>query len=87
MLVGVILFVVLGLKELGYIKRWSYCGAEQVENIQEDMEEDSDVTAEKKRVRRMTPGKIQATNLVVTEMSKHYKDFQAVKSLNFAVDE
>ncbi|XP_058116459.1 phospholipid-transporting ATPase ABCA3-like [Anopheles ziemanni] len=47
---------------------------------------DSDVRAEKLRVRSLTDGEIAANNLVLRDVTKYYKKFLAVNQLSLAVE-
>ncbi|XP_065093705.1 phospholipid-transporting ATPase ABCA3-like [Ochlerotatus camptorhynchus] len=50
------------------------------------VDEDSDVTAEKKRVQAMPPTELNQYNLVMKDLTKYYKSFQAVNNLSVAID-
>lgn len=86
---GLVLIVILFLKELRvfdglfYRSRKIYTGPSPPETEDEVM--DSDVRAEKDRIKAMGPEDIRNNNLVVKSMTKFYKNHLAVNQLCLAV--
>ncbi|XP_055711669.1 phospholipid-transporting ATPase ABCA3 isoform X3 [Phlebotomus papatasi] len=90
-LVGVIMFVVLLLKETRVLEGIFYRGKKVLMNpIPETEEEggllDDDVRVEKERVREMSLTDIEKHNLVLKDMTKYYGKFLAVNQLCVGVE-
>lgn len=81
----------LFLKEFGKLKNIYYKLRHRKKNqILEELPQvslDSDVQAEKIKVRNMSPEDIQEANMVMQDMVKVYKKFPAVKGVSVAVKE
>lgn len=89
--VGIVSFVVLFLKEFGLLKKLRYKIFHRVD--QEVVEAvpkvalDSDVQEEILRVRNMSMEEIKEANMVMMDMVKVYGKFHAVKGVSVAVKE
>uniref|UniRef100_A0A1B0GH75 Putative lipid exporter abca1 n=1 Tax=Lutzomyia longipalpis TaxID=7200 RepID=A0A1B0GH75_LUTLO len=89
--VGVIMFGILLIKETRVLEGVFYRGKKAIEApIPETEEEsgllDSDVQAEKNRIREMTLADIENHNLILKDMTKYYGKFLAVNQLCVGVD-
>lgn len=89
--VGVVFFLIVFLRELGYFKHLHYkmSTAKGYPNIdlRACISMDSDVATEKQRVQNMSCDEIQTSSLVMKDMSKFYKDLLAVNSVCVGVEE
>lgn len=89
--VGIILYVFLFLKEFGYLKKLRYkmCHAKDTSALESipTVGLDSDVMDEKLRVRNMLEKHVKEENMVMRDMVKVYGKFMAVKSVSVAVKE
>lgn len=90
-LVGVFLFIVLFLKEFGLLKSLYYkvfrSSDESALELIPKVALDSDVQAEKIKVRNMSTKDIAESNMVMMDMVKVYGKFPAVKGVSVAVKE
>lgn len=88
---GITLFVILFLREFGHLKKlyyklFGYADKKEVEEIPK-VALDSDVQAEKNRVRNMSTEEISQSNMVMMDLVKVYGKFTAVKGVSVAVKE
>lgn len=90
-LFGIILFIVLFLIEFGQFKRIIYrlCHKSDDKALEEipQVALDTDVQAEKLKVRNMSMEEIRESNMVMMDMVKVYGRFPAVKGVSVAVKE
>lgn len=90
-IVGILLYVILFLKEFGFLKELYYKLFDRVKSTSIEMVSkvglDSDVMEERIKVRNMAPDEIKETNLVMKDMTKLYGGFSAVKGVSVAVKE
>lgn len=88
---GIILFIFLFLKEFGHLKALYYklfqSGEHNAVSEIPQISLDSDVQAEKDRVRNMSLDQIRESNMVMQDLVKVYKKFPAVKGVSVAVKE
>lgn len=90
-MIGIILYIILFLKEFGFFDKIHYKLFHKTD--QKVLDEiptialDSDVQAEKVRVRNMSMEEIRESNMVMMDMVKVYKKFPAVKGVSVAVKE
>lgn len=89
--VGILLYIVLFLKEFGFLKELYYRVFHRVDNTLIEMMPkvglDSDVMEERIKVRNMAMDEVKESNLVVKDLAKLYGSFPAVKGVSVAVKE
>lgn len=88
--VGILSFVILFLKEFGLLKKLRYKVFQRVDQVVEAVPNvalDSDVQEEIVRVRNMSMEEIKEANMVMMDMVKVYGKFHAVKGVSVAVKE
>lgn len=91
MVMGIILYALLFLKEFGYLKKLRYklCHATDPSALETmpTVGLDSDVLNEKLRVRNMLEKDVKEENMVMRDLVKVYGKFMAVKGVSVAVKE
>ncbi|XP_058065569.1 phospholipid-transporting ATPase ABCA3-like [Anopheles bellator] len=84
--VGLVSFLLLMFVEYRVLDRLFGRKASRTVPPTEGDDTDSDVLAEKRRVRELTGAEIVANNLVLRDVTKYYKKFLAVNQLSLAVE-